>query len=348
MKKCTKCILPENYPGIKFNEKGICNFCLAYKKAESKGLDRLEKIFKKYRNKNKDYDCLVGISGGRDSSYALYYLVKKCNLRVLAYSADNGFIPMQCKINMKNMTDILNVKLIIDKHNFLTKCIKYNIQTWLRKPSPAMIPMICCGCRLGIFRGLLKCAKMYKIPLVVIGSGNPAESSKFKKEFFAVNPLGKIINAKVNKVFSFLFGYIYEIIKNPLYFLKPINTIIYLKEYFYCFHSNAIRKYFFPKQKTVRLYRYIDWNEDIILNIIKNELSWKKSDDNSSSWRFDCLISNLKNYILKKSVGFTEKDEMYSKMIRLGWITREEALNRISCENVTPWNLVKKIYDDIK
>jgi hypothetical protein len=254
MKKCTRCILPENYPGIKFNEKGICNFCLVYKKAESKGLDRLEKIFKKYRNSKREYDCLVGISGGRDSSYALYYLVKKCNLRVLAYTADNGFIPMQSKINMKNMTDILNVNLIIDKHKFLTKCIMYNIQTWLRKPSPAMIPMICCGCRLGIFRGLLKCAKKYKIPLVVIGSGNPAESSKFKKEFFAINPLGKMINARINKVFSFLFGYVYEIIKNPLYFLKPINTIIYLKEYFYCFHSNGVRKYFYPKQKTVRLF----------------------------------------------------------------------------------------------
>lgn len=83
------------------------------------------------------------------------------------------------------------------------------------------------------------------------------------------------------------------------------------------------------------------------MSTIKNELNWKKSYDDASSWRFDCLISNLKNYILKKSVGFTEKDEMYSKMIRLGWITRDEALNRISCENVTPWNLIKKIYDEI-
>ena len=300
-------------------------------------------MLKKYRNKSKEYDCLVGISGGRDSSYALYYLVKKCNLRVLAYSADNCFIPMQSKINMKNMTDILNVKLIIEKHNLLTRCISHNIQTWLRKPSPAMIPMICCGCRLGIFRGLLKCAKKYKIPLVVIGTGNKLESSGFKKEFMALNPLGKIINAKVNKTLSFLFGYFYEFIKNPLYFLKPINTIIYLKEYFYCFHSNGIRKYFYPKQKTMRLYQYLDWNEELILSTIKNELNWQKYEDSSSSWRSDCFISILKNFLLDKSVGFSEKDEMYSKMIREGMIKREEALNRLSCKDIVPWNLLKKI-----
>ena len=75
MKRCKKCILPENYPGITFNEEGICNYCLTYKKREYYGEEELKKILEAYRNKNGNYDCIVGISGGRDSAYALYYLV---------------------------------------------------------------------------------------------------------------------------------------------------------------------------------------------------------------------------------------------------------------------------------
>ncbi len=347
MKKCTKCLLPENYPGIELDEDLICHYCLTHKKAEYKGKDKLEKLFESFRNSDSKYDCIVGISGGRDSAYALYYLVKKCNLRVLAYTADNGFVPEESKINMRKMTDILNVKLIVEKHEFLKKCIRHNVLSWLRRPSPAMIPMICCGCRLGIFRGLLKCAKKKKIPLVISGAGNPIEASRFKKKFFTANPFGRMIFIRKSKIFSFLFGYVYEIIKNPLYFLNPINTIIFLKEYFYCFHSNRIRDLFYPNQRTLRLYRYIEWNEDKILLTIKNELNWKMSKDSTSSWRFDCLISILKNYLLKKSVGFTEKDEILSNMIREKMITKEEALKRIKSENITPWNVLSEVFKDI-
>lgn len=347
IKKCRECLLPENYPGIEFDKEGVCNYCLNYKKAKYKGKEKLDKVFESIRHENNKYDCIVGISGGRDSSYALYYLVKKFNLKILAYSADNGFIPEEAKSNMKKMTDILNVKLVIEKHNFLKKCIRHNVMSWMRNPSAAMIPMICCGCRLGIFRGLLKSAKREKIPLIVIGAGNPVESSRFKKKLFTTNFFGGMKFLRRSKIISFLFGYLYEIIKNPLYFLNVINTIMYLKEYFYCFHSNRIRDLFYPNQKSLRLYRYIEWNEDKIMSTIRKELNWKESNFSSSPWRFDCLISVLKNYLLKKSIGFTEKDDILSNMIREKMITKEEALRRIESENKTPWNVIIEVFKNI-
>ncbi len=343
LKKCTKCLLPANYPGIEYDQDGVCNYCLSYRKAKYKGKKKLEKIFDSIRNENNKYDCLVGISGGRDSSYALYYLVKKFNMKILAYSADNGFIPKEAKSNMKKMTDILNVKLIIEKHNFLRNCIRHNIKSWMRNPSAAMIPMICCGCRLGIFRGLLKLAKKEKIPLIVIGAGNPVESSRFKKKLFFSNPFGSIKIIRKSKIFSFLFGYVYELLKNPLYFLNATISLIYLKEYFYCFHSNKIRDFFYPNQITLRLYRYIEWNEQKVLSTIKKKLNWKVSDFSTSPWRFDCLISVLKNYLYKKSIGFTEKDEILSNMIREKMITKEEALRRMESENITPMKVVIEV-----
>ena len=347
IKKCSKCLLQQNYPGIEFNKEGVCNYCLSYKKAKYKGKKKLEKVFESIRHRNNKYDCLVGISGGRDSSYALYYLVKKYNLKILAYSADNGFIPEEAKRNMKKMTDILNVDLVIEKHDFLKKCIKHNIISWMRNPSAAMIPMICCGCRLGIFRGLLRCAKREKIPLIVIGAGNPVEFSHFKKKLFTTNFLGNMKFIRKSKVFSFLLGYLYELIKNPLYFLNATNTFMYLKEYFYCFHSNRIQDLFYPSQKTLRLYRYIEWNEDKIISTIRKDLNWKVSNFSSSPWRFDCLISVIKNYLLKKSIGITEKDEILSNMIREKMITKEEALRRIDSENITPWKVIIEVLKNI-
>jgi len=113
MNRCAKCILPENYPGLTFDEAGICNYCTSYKERKYRGWKALKEEINSYlekkNNRNKDYDLVLGLSGGRDSSYLLYYLVKVMDMKVLAYSVDHGFVPEQTKLNLKNMTDILIV-----------------------------------------------------------------------------------------------------------------------------------------------------------------------------------------------------------------------------------------------
>ena len=80
MKRCARCVLPENYPGIEFDEAGVCNYCLAHKKWRYKGKEEWDKLLGSFRNSGEKYDCIAGVSGGRDSSYALYYLAKVCGL----------------------------------------------------------------------------------------------------------------------------------------------------------------------------------------------------------------------------------------------------------------------------
>jgi len=345
MKKCSRCILPENYPGIRFNENGVCNYCLTHEKMKCYGKEGLDDFLAPFRNTTGKYDCVVGISGGRDSSYALYYLVKVCGLRALAYSADNGFVPEVAKINMKKISDVLDVELVIEEHNFLKRYIAHNISSWLRKPSPSMIPMICCGCRLGMFRGLLECAKKNKIPLVVLGSGNSIEDCIFKKAFFTANPFGRRV--RKNTSLSLLCGLLYEVIRNPSYFLNVINTIVYIEEYLYFFHLEKIRRLFYPNQKILYLYRYLEWDEGEILSTIRTELNWKKDVDSASSWRSDCRVSFLKNYLLRESVGFTEKNDFLCGMIRENMITRDIALEKIKIENTLPENLINGLIHEI-
>jgi hypothetical protein len=346
MKYCSKCILPDNYPGIEFNENGVCNYCTTYETKDSKGIDKLDKLLNSIPQSRKNaYDCLVGISGGRDSAYTLYYLVKKYGLRVLAYSADNGFVPEMAKTSMRNMTEILGVDLVLEKHNLMTNCIRSNLISWISYPSLSMIPMMCCGCRLGMFRGLLRQAKKHNIRLIALGSGNAVEISHFKKAFLKINPLGRMVRNKGRM--SILLGLFYEAFRNPRYFLNLKASYIYLLEYLYFFLFEGMQKIFYPKQKTLLLYDYVEWNEDEIMRTIKHELKWKTYSDGTSAWRSDCTISFLKNYLLREMAGFNEKTELLCNMIREGMISRGEAELRLVSANEMPEDIIQKTLEEI-
>jgi hypothetical protein len=312
-----------------------------------KGREALEEAIKKHHNKFGKYDCVVGISGGRDSAYALYYLVKICNMRVLAYTADNGFVPEIAKTNMKKMVDILNIDLTIEEHNYLKRCLKNNVFSWLRKPSCPMILMVCSGCRLGMYRGLLRFAKKNNIPMIFLGSGTSIEECDFKEILLTTNAFGNLKIIQKSKTLSLLFGLLYEVIRNPFYFLNPVNAIIYIGEYFYFFHQDSIQRWLYPNQKIICLYEYLKWDENRILSTIRRELNWMQDVNSVSSWRFGCKISFLKNYLLKEGMGFTEKDEILSKMIREKLLNRKDAMERLRKENIIPQNAISEIFEDI-
>ena len=74
LKRCTKCLLPETFPGIQFDEKGVCNVCNSYPSREFAGKEALDKVI---TNLLKEKPVLIAFSGGRDSSYCLHYLKKE-------------------------------------------------------------------------------------------------------------------------------------------------------------------------------------------------------------------------------------------------------------------------------
>jgi len=102
-------VLPETFPGISFDEHGVCNYCNDYKKVEVKGEEELVSLLSKYRGKGKKYDCIVPISGGRDSSYVLNQIVKKYDMRVLALTVDNGAMMPDGYRNVDRVTQALKV-----------------------------------------------------------------------------------------------------------------------------------------------------------------------------------------------------------------------------------------------
>jgi hypothetical protein len=104
---------------------------------------------------------------------------------------------------------------------------------------------------------------------------------------------------------------------------------------------------FAPGVRTVEFYQYVEWNEDTILSTIKSELNWRQDTRSASSWRFDCSVAFLKNYLLNDRVGATEKEDGLSHMIREGMITREKALERLKTETVIPEEVIQELAHDI-
>ena len=119
-RRCSRCISDSTCPGIKFDKLGICNFCdlhdkwaLIYPNGEG-GKKHLEAFITTLKNsgKHKKYDCVVGISGGRDSTYLLYLLVKKYKLRPLAVHFNDGFDNPVAGENMLNTVKKLKIDFI--------------------------------------------------------------------------------------------------------------------------------------------------------------------------------------------------------------------------------------------
>ena len=116
---CTRCVMDTTATDIVFGENGVCNYCTDFlamlKTAQEKVVDRVahrEELIEEVKEagKSKEYDCVVGVSGGVDSSYALYLTVKN-GLRPLAVHLDNGWNSELASHNIANLVTSLEVDL---------------------------------------------------------------------------------------------------------------------------------------------------------------------------------------------------------------------------------------------
>lgn len=121
---CTCCVMDTSDPEIEFDEKGVCNRCNEYKNrilpdwnygnGHEEELNRLLSDIKK-KGIGKEYDCILGLSGGLDSTYMLHLAVKEWGLRPFVFHIDAGWNLPVAEENIKKVTDKLGVKLHIEK-----------------------------------------------------------------------------------------------------------------------------------------------------------------------------------------------------------------------------------------
>ena len=350
LKRCTRCILPETFPGIRFNEEGVCNYCLGYEPIQVKGERELEQILSKYRGKGKNYDCIVPISGGRDSAYALHQIVKKYKMRTLALTVDSGAIMPEGYRNIETITKALGVDHVWIKDDEHIRTAKRNTEikfhAWLKKPAINTIaPVLNAGDKQMNLR-MFRYAHENRIPLLLGGNniGNSSfEQEHFKTGYMGVFPDERGMYSAFDKFrLSFLFGW--EFLMNRGNYHWPV-----FKEYL----GGAFVYFFESLQKpgdvdALGFYDYIYWNEKEIVSTIKSELGWMGASDTSATWRVDDAAYPLIDYIYLKLVGFNEFDEYFSKLIREGQVSREDGLKRCLSDHAPRIPSLMKAFDELK
>ena len=347
MRRCSRCVLPDTYPGIAFDKDGVCNRCPPPGEAvtvPTSGEEALRSVIDQNRTGDGKYDCLVGFSGGRDSTFALHYAVRILGLRVLAFTVDNEFMPEQTRENIQSAIRILGVDHVVDRHNLVQRNLHPILSAWLRRPSAAMVSFLCVGCRLGLARGLVRAATRFQTPLILSGLGEPESSFATK----LLHPNGK------HGFRSLLSGIAREIASNPRYLaLRPSLPYWMFLEYGYAgtlYGYSAI-----PLMPTLakagvhhlKLFEYISWDEDEIMSLIQSELGWRNYAYSQSPWRSDCKINLLRNHLYYETLGFSKNDELISNMIRIGTISRKDGLARVERENIIPEQFLHEFLQEV-
>ena len=336
-KMCSKCVLTDKMPNIEFDEKGVCNYCNSHEKIQTKPEKKFRKILDNYRTKNNKYDCMIGLSGGRDSTYVLWKLVNDYKMKVLAVTYDNPFMSEQAKKNIDNTVSRLDIDLVKwgFKEGEHKKATKKYLKIWSKKPSSILIPLVCAHCK-SWWPGFFKIAKENNIKLIVIGS-NPLETASFKKKGLG----GARTYHRFTNIPRILYKTIREVVKNPRYLTTSWRMV--LRMYLGASHSTPYMKWRYKDIHVERLFDFFRWDEKEVESTIKKNLGWKKSPEVESSWRFDCRLDYARRLMYAATVGSTELRDLFSKMIRENVLTREEALKRLKNEEPVKKEVVNDV-----
>jgi len=337
--RCNRCILPAHPDLITLDFGGVCNFCNDYKPIQYKGETALINLLDTHRNRDSEYDCIVNISGGRDSAFTLLKLVKDYKMRVLAVNYQNPFVDKQAEENIASMVNILKVRLVQFRlvNHIHERMLKNNVLAWFKRPDPAMVPVICIGCKI-IWPQILKIAKENDIGCIING-GNPYEYTTFKKELLGVAQQTGLVSTYILNLFGLVKGAFAN-----LAYVKPQFLPVTVKAFLFANQYSIGSRLLGRNVQRIDLFHYIPWHENEVLSRIQAELSWKYPQELESTWRFDCKLSHLKDVMYLYSLGITEKDDFYAKMVRENKMTRAEALKRITVENKPHPEIIDDIF----
>ena len=293
--RCSKCILPDTVPGISFNEKKVCNFCEEnFPSYFPKGDESLAKLLQDNIRNGSSADCLVGLSGGKDSTHALISLKEEFNMRVEAFTYLHDGSTAFSLENAKSTCKKLNVKhhiVSLDKQGHL-KTFKGFFDAWVKSPSLTTAGMACVACKNLHVLGF-KLASKRNIPMIIWAT-SPLEYAPF----LAIKYKGGKKNQNERE----------GITKASVLLLKELlKTKDFTKTFFKyfdicykgCLSVSPASKYLttrFPKVKPIFFYEYRNWNPDQIREFVKDRVDWKIP-GGKDDWHSDCLYHYFKEYM---------------------------------------------------
>jgi N-acetyl sugar amidotransferase len=313
LKYCTRCCLPETMEGITFDELGVCTPCRSSEEKmhinwNDKQLD-LIKIFNNFKN-DLYYDCILPISGGKDSTFQAFVLDKVYKINPLSVTHGTNWMSLTGRYNLENCINKFN----LDHLFFLPN---RNIINKVAKKSPELIGDACWHCHIGSQTFPMQTAVKWKIPLMVYGEsvaerdGRGSYKNILKPEekyYYGLN-----ISAKIEPVKYIDKDIKYSEIQMWNYPSKQEMT-----------ESNIIY---------LHLGDYIFWDEQKQTEFIINQFDWKINNRVENTYKGyksnECIMAGVHDYLnfIKRGVGRATLHA--SDDVRRGLIKRDQAVNLI-------------------
>ena len=304
-------------PEIRFDEMGICNYYYEYLIAEKNAVKKgqvgereFNEIIQQIKNdgKGKEYDCILGVSGGVDSTY-LAYIAAQQGLRVLCVHFDNGWNSELAVMNIQNLVNKTGFELytyVIDWQEFK------DIQLSYFKANVIDIEAVT---DIAIFSALDMLCKKFKVKHILDGR-NIVTEFVLPKSWICKNPSNlKDIHKKFGTV---------KLNSYPL--ISPINRRIRAKK-------NEFQSW--------ALLNYIDYNKELAKKIIVEKLHWK----DYGGKHYESIFTRFyQGYILPTKFEVDKRKAHLSNLIFSGQITKEEALKELE-KPIYPADLFKSDYN---
>lgn len=305
---CRTCIMDTSDPNISFSKDGRCEYCLNFEQNISPnwntgaaGNAELMKIADKIKKEGegKDFDCIIGLSGGLDSSYLAYIAKEKMGLRPLLFHVDAGWNTDQAVGNIEKLVDGLGLELYTEVINW--EEMKSLQVAFLKAQVPDQdIPQ-----DTAFFSGLYKFAKAHKIKYVLTGGNYSTECCREPEEWGAYPGIDKTL---INDIHS-KFG------SRKLKSFPIVDVLSYKIYYRYVLGMQVVRP--------LNLLPYIKSEAEETLERL---FGWKRFQHKHHESRFTRFYED---YWMPRKFGYEKRRAHFSSLIMTGQMTREAALARM-------------------
>ncbi|MCX4028819.1 N-acetyl sugar amidotransferase [Endozoicomonas sp. SM1973] len=307
IKICTNCVMDTTDSKITFDEKGVCDHCNTFLNkikpnwhTDEKGANHIKTIAEKIkeRGKNKDFDCIIGMSGGIDSSYLTYVAKEKLGLRPLVFHVDAGWNSQQAVNNIEQLVDKLGLDLyteVIDWEEMK------DLQLAFFKSG---VPHIDTPQDHAFFATMYKFASKYKIKHILTGGNystecirNPLEWMYFQSDSRQIRDIHKKYGSHSLKTF-------------------PLTNIVWHKVYL-------------PYIRGIKVYRpldYFPYNKETATQFLVENFGYQRYAQKHFESRFTRFYES---YWLPEKFGYDTRKVQYSSLILTGQMTREDALAKL-------------------
>jgi N-acetyl sugar amidotransferase len=308
-KICSCCIMDTSDPNISFDELGRCDYCRNFETViapnwhvDQRGEAELMKMAEKIKEdgKGREFDCIIGLSGGLDSSYVSYVAKEKMGLRPLLFHVDAGWNTDQAVGNIEKLVDGLGLDLYTEVINW--EEMKDLQVAFLRSQvSDQDLPQ-----DTAFFSALYKFAKAHKIKYVLTGGNYSTECCREPEEWGGYPGIDKLLIKDIHAKFG----------KRPLKSFPIVDILVYKLYYRYVLGMKVV--------KPLNLVPYVKSEAEETLGRL---FGWRKFQHKHHESRFTRFYED---YWMPRKFGYEKRRAHFSSLIMTGQMTREAALQRIA------------------